>query len=41
MWKLAIRTATQHTDLSFPWYLAIILVCCWSWLFYLLYRVLH
>lgn len=41
MWKVAMRMAMQRTDFPFPWYLAIILLCCWSWLFYLLYRVLR
>ena len=46
MRKLGVRTtvehAEQHIGFSFlPWHLAIILVCCWGWLFYLLHRALR
>jgi hypothetical protein len=42
MRKLAPRIAVQHPDLShLPWYLAIVLISCVSWLFCTVLRVLR
>jgi hypothetical protein len=38
----AVERAEQHTDFPFSlWHLAIVLVFCWGWLFYLFYHVLR